>query len=209
MTIVNNGVALVQEKTICSYPSLLKMVSLASRALMSMRAWQLPTEQPSPSKYVMIVAPHTSNWDFFLMVAVASSLGRQIRFMGKHQLFVGPLGVLLRWLGGVAVERDSQHDFVTQLADLFRKTDNMVLVIAPEGTRSKVTRWKGGFYHIAVAAKVPVIAAGLDYAKKTISLFPPYHPSGDFAQDLANIQARYRKITAKYPAQDGSYPDKG
>ncbi len=142
------------------------------------------------------------------MVAVASGIGRQIRFMGKHQLFVGPLGVLLRWLGGVGVERGSQHNFVAQMADLFKETDDMVLIIAPEGTRSKVAQWKGGFYHIAAAAKVPVVAVGLDYAKKTVSLFAPYYPNVGFAEDVAEIQKFYRSITAKYPEQDSSHPGK-
>ncbi|MBB5186347.1 1-acyl-sn-glycerol-3-phosphate acyltransferase [Zhongshania antarctica] len=201
-------VAIVQRKTICSYPWLLNLVRCVSGKILTLRGWQLPSAAATPAKYVLILAPHTSNWDFFIMVGVASALGRQIRFMGKHQLFVGPLGMLLRWLGGVAVERSRQHNFVAQMAGVFGDTDGMVLIIAPEGTRSKVARWKGGYYHIAAAAGVPIVATALDYAKKTISLSAPYFPSGDYGEDQRQIQAFYQNITAKHPHLDCSFPNK-
>ncbi len=201
-------VGVSQRKTICSYPRLLYLVRYVSTKALALRSWQLPGAPATPPKYVLILAPHTSNWDFFIMVAVASALGRQIRFMGKHQLFVGPLGALLRWLGGVAVERSSHHNFVGQMAALFRETDDMVLIIAPEGTRSKVARWKGGYYHIAVAANVPIVATALDYAKKAISLSTPFIPSGNYLADQELIQAFFTDITAKHPHLDCSQPNK-
>tara|TARA_R110000772_G_scaffold60576_2_gene136788 strand:- start:24719 stop:25342 length:624 start_codon:yes stop_codon:yes gene_type:complete len=204
VTEVANG----QRKTICSYPWLLNLVRRVSGKILTLRGWQLPHGPATPAKYVLILAPHTSNWDFFIMVGVASALGRQIRFMGKHQLFVGPLGMLLRWLGGVAVERSRQHNFVAQMADVFGDTDGMVLIIAPEGTRSKVARWKGGYYHIAAAAGVPIVATALDYAKKSISLSAPYFPSGNYAEDQLQIQEFYRNIIAKHPHLDCSCPGK-
>lgn len=197
-----------QRKTICSYPWILNLVRGISAKILTLRSWQLPTAAATPEKYVLILAPHTSNWDFFIMVGVASALGRQIRFMGKHQIFVGPLGVLLRWLGGVAVERSSQHNFVAQMAELFRDTDSMVLIIAPEGTRSRVERWKGGYYHIAAAAGVPIVATALDYAKKTVSLSLPFTPSGNYVEDQRRIQHFYKNITARHPHLDCSCPDK-
>ena len=197
-----------QSKTICSYPRLLTLVRRVSGKILTLRSWRLPEPQPTPVKYVLIVAPHTSNWDFFLMIAVASTLGRQIRFMGKHQIFIGPLGSLLRWLGGVPVERSAQHNFVAQMANLFRCTDAMVLIIAPEGTRSKVADWKGGYYHIAAAAEVPIVAVALDYREKRISFSAVYFPTGDYAADQRQIQLFYHDITAKYPSMDSSHPNK-
>ena len=197
-----------QAKTICSYPRLLYCLRTISAGLLTQSGWRLPETQPTPSKYVLIVAPHTSNWDFFMMIAVASALGRQIRFMAKHQIFIGPIGSLLRWLGGVAVERSSAHYFVEQMADMFRETDDMVLIIAPEGSRSKVDRWKGGYYHIAAAAGLPIVAAGLDYRQKSIRFSPAYCPKGDYAADQQKIQGFYRDISAKYPRLDSSHPNK-
>ena len=193
-----------QRKTICHYPLLLKLVRGAVGGLFIVRGWRFAGQQPAARKYVMIVAPHTSNWDFFLMVVIGAALGRQARFMAKHSLFNGLQGRLLRWLGGVAVERGSHHNFVAQMVGLFNETDDMVLIIAPEGTRSKVAEWKGGFYHIAVGADVPIVAAKLDYAKKTVVLASEYLPSGGFSSDLSQIQSAYKDVTAKYPEQDSS-----
>lgn len=193
-----------QRKTICHYPFLLKLVRGAVGGLFALRGWRFAQQQPAARKYVMIVAPHTSNWDFFLMVVIGAGLGRQARFMAKHSIFNGAQGRLLRWLGGVAVERGSHHNFVAQMVDLFKETDDMVLIIAPEGTRSKVAEWKGGFYHIAAGAGVPIVAAQLDYAKRTVTLAPEYRPSGDLSSDLPQIQSVYRGVTAKYPEQDSS-----
>lgn len=193
-----------QRKTICHYPFLLKLVRGVAGGLFALRGWRFAQQQPNARKYVMIVAPHTSNWDFFLMVVIGAGLGRQARFMAKDSVFKGPLGRLLRWLGGVAVERGSRHNFVAQMVDVFKETDDMVLIIAPEGTRSKVAEWKGGFYHIAAGAGVPIIPAQLDYAKRTVSLAAEYYPSGDLAKDLPQIQSVYQGVTAKYPEQDSS-----
>jgi 1-acyl-sn-glycerol-3-phosphate acyltransferase len=208
ITVKLNNASLRQRQTICSYPWLINCVRALSYSLLRLRGWRLPESHPESDKYVLIIAPHTSNWDFFLMVAVASGLRRQIRFMGKHQLFVGPLGVLLRWLGGMAVERSSHHNFVAQMAELFAKTDDMVLILAPEGTRSKVSKWKGGYYHIAASAGVPIIAAALDYATKKVSLSSACIPRGDLASDQAELQAFYLGITAKRPHLDSSHPKK-
>ncbi|MBQ0795136.1 1-acyl-sn-glycerol-3-phosphate acyltransferase [Zhongshania sp.] len=172
--------------------------------MFALRGWRFTSEQPVARKYVMIVAPHTSNWDFFLMVVLAAGLGRQLRFMGKHSLFTGLQGRFLVWLGGVAVERSSHHDFVSQMVVLFKETEDMVLIIAPEGTRSKVQAWKGGFYHIAAGADLPVLAAQLDYAKKYVGIAPEYRLSGNYPYDIERIQAFYCDVTAKYPEQDSS-----
>ena len=174
-----------------------------------MRGWTFHSPPPGLRKYVMVVAPHTSNWDFFLMVALGATLGRQVRFMGKHSLFLGPQGSLLRWLGGIAVERSSRHNFVEHMVEQFRTTDDMVLIIAPEGTRKAVSRWKGGFYHIALGAGVAVVPVYLDYATKRVGFALPCYLSGEMEADLAGIQQCYEMVTARHPSEDSSHPSKG
>lgn len=198
----------VQRKTVCSYPRILAAIHGLVGGLFRLRGWQFQLPPPKPSKYVMVVAPHTSNWDFFLMVAMGAALGRQVRFMGKHSLFVGPLGSLLRWLGGIAVERSSHHNFVEQMVAQFQQTDEMVLIIAPEGTRKAVPRWKGGFYHIARGAGVPVVPVYLDYGARRVGFAEPCYPRGDFDADLPLIQQCYLPVTARHPAGDSSHPGK-
>lgn len=194
----------VQRKTVCNHPWILMFLRVRMLGLFRLRGWHFAEQMPSQRKYVMIVGPHTSNWDFFLMVGFGASLGRQVRFMIKHTLFVGPLGVLFRWLGGVAVERSSSHNFVGHMASQFNKTDDMVLIITPEGTRGKVSVWKGGFYHIASGAGVPIVPVFLDYGRREVSFGPVFTPGGDFDADLPKIQALYQSVQARHPGSDGT-----
>ena len=136
------------------------------------------------------------------MGAMGASLGRQARFMGKHSLFVGPLGSLLRWLGGIPVERSSRHNFVEQMVAQFANADDMVLIIAPEGTRKYVPDWKGGFYHIAVGAQVPVVAVGMDYRIRRVSFVGKMQPSGNFTEDMGRIATMYAGVAGRFPEQD-------
>ncbi len=200
--------SVAQRKTVCSYPWALRVIRRVVGGLFALRGWQFDTQCPAARKYVMVVAPHTSNWDFFLMVALGASLGRQVRFMGKHSLFVGPLGSVLRWLGGIAVERESRHNFVEQMVAQFADTDDMVLIIAPEGTRKPVPRWKAGFYHIAHGAGVPIVPVYLDYGAKRAGFAEPCWPSGSLHEDMPRIQQHYVAVQARHPAGDSSHPDK-
>lgn len=142
------------------------------------------------------------------MVGLGAALGRQARFMVKDSVFVGPLGSLMRWLGGIAVDRGSQNNFVQQMVNAFAHTDNMVLIIAPEGTRKAVPRWKGGFYHIAAGAGVPVVPVYLDYGRKQVGFGEPCLPTGDIEADMVAIQQCYIDVTARHPAGDSSHPAK-
>ena len=170
--------------------------------------WTFSKKPPEARKYVMVVAPHTSNWDFFLMVGLGAALGRQARFMVKDSVFVGPLGSLMRWLGGIPVDRRSRNNFVQQMTEAFDSTDDMVLIIAPEGTRKAVPRWKGGFYHMAAAAKVPVVPVFLDYGRKQVGFGLPCLPCGDLEADMPAIQQCYADVTACHPEGDSSHPAK-
>jgi 1-acyl-sn-glycerol-3-phosphate acyltransferase len=118
---------------------------------------------PDCGKLVIIAAPHTSNWDFVFGMTGAFALGLELHWMGKHTLFKPPLGGVMRWLGGLAIDRRAAHGVVEQVADEFARRGQLLLVVTPEGTRSKVERWKTGFWHIARAAGVPILLGGLDY----------------------------------------------
>lgn len=193
----------LNERTICHYPRVLRVVQRVFSFLFRLRGWTFDDQLPRSKKYVMVVAPHTSNWDFFLMVSMGAALKRQVRFMGKHSIFIGPLATLLRWLGGIPVERNSHHNFVEQMVQQFADCDDMVLVIAPEGTRSKVDTWKGGFYHIAAGAKVPVVAVALDYGRRRVGIVAEVLPSGDLHADMAAIARTFQGVTACHPQLDG------
>lgn len=166
---------------------------------MKWRRWSLHVEAPAERKYVLIIAPHTSNWDFLLMFPVGLLLKRRVKFMIKHTLFVGPMGSVLRWLGGIAVERSSSHNFVDQMVGEFERAEEMVLIIAPEGTRSRVEEWKRGFYHIARKAGVPVVRCYLDFGQRRAGVWPPFYAGDDVEGDIRKIRADYDSVSPRYP----------
>ena len=148
---------------------------------------------------MVIVAPHTSNWDFLVGVGALFSLGLRISFLGKDSIFRGPTGRIVRWLGGVPVDRSVSRDRVTEMVDTFRDHERLVFGLAPEGTRKRVTEWKTGFYHVALGAKVPIVPVAFDYAKKAIIIGPPVYPTGDATREIANIRKFFSGVTAKRP----------
>jgi 1-acyl-sn-glycerol-3-phosphate acyltransferase len=155
---------------------------------------------PGLDKYIVAVAPHTSNWDFLAGVAVRSILRMQnARFLGKSSLFKPPLGWLFSALGGYPVYRDKNSDVVEQAAGIFKKEDHFILAIAPEGTRKKVDKLRTGFYYIAKKAGVPIIPCGFDYKKKEVLIGEPFYPSDDVRKDIASLTSFYSKITGKNP----------
>ncbi|BBN82477.1 acyltransferase [Pseudoalteromonas sp. A25] len=163
--------------------------------------WRIDGTFPAQRKFVAAVAPHTSNWDFFIAIAVKLSLGVKIKFLGKHSIFIGPLGWLLKKLGGIPVERSHNHGIVEQVSDAFKQSDSLILGIAPEGTRKKTSRWKSGFIYIAKSANVPIVPMALDYRTKTFVIMPPCYIKHDIDIELNNIIALFDKEMAKYPEQ--------
>ncbi len=153
-------------------------------------------------KMVLIAAPHTTNWDLPFMLACAWEMGFEIRWMGKHTLFRGPLGWLMRRLGGLPVDRRGRHNMVDQAVDLFRQHDRLILAVPPEGTRSRADHWKSGFYHIARAADVPIALGFLDYARKVGGIGGYVFPSGHVREDMDQLRAFYRDVRGKYPAKE-------
>lgn len=154
--------------------------------------WKVVGKAPTEKKCILIAAPHTSNWDFPTMMVAAFVLGLDIHWMGKHTLFPkGPLGAIMRWFGGIPIDRRSNHNTVDQMVAHFRQRDALLVLITPEGTRSKVERWKEGFYHIAAGAEVPIYLGFVDASKKETGLGPAFYPTGDAARDIAEIRRFY------------------
>ncbi len=162
------------------------------RFLMGLTGWRFEGELPDVKKMVLIVAPHTSNWDFpvGLMAKLALRLGGV--FIGKHTLFRWPFGSLMRRLGGVPVDRSAAAGFAGEVARELREAERMTVVLAPEGTRRRVEQWKSGFYRIAHEAGAPILPVGFDYSRKVVFFAPLFHPTGDYEMDLKQLRAHYR-----------------
>lgn len=161
--------------------------------------WRLAGDLPDLPKIVAIVAPHTSNWDWILGMGAMFSWGVRIAWLGKDSLFRGILNRPMRWLGGVPVDRSAAQGTVVQIIDEFRRRDQLVLVISPEGTRKKVSRWKTGFYHIAYGAGVPICPISLDYAQKIITLHPLFYPQGNAEEEIDQLREMFRHVPGKFP----------
>lgn len=147
----------------------------------------------------MVAAPHTSNWDYPIALATLYANGVKVRFLGKDSLFKFPLGMLMRATGGMPVDRSKHNNLVDALVNTFRQHDELILMIAVEGTRSYVKEWKSGFYFTAMGANVPIVMGYLDYKNKVAGFGDLFYPTGDYKQDLIAIQNFYRQFTAKYP----------
>ena len=159
--------------------------------------------QPVPLRCVVIVYPHTSNWDFPLGLLMKWAVAIRFHWVGKDSLFRWPLGPLLRRLGGVAVNRRERTRFVERLAAELERYPVMRVVITPEGTRARTDHWKSGFYHLARATGVPLALAFIDYSKREIGIGAYHTLTGDVARDMAGIGSFYAGRTGRHPAQQG------
>jgi 1-acyl-sn-glycerol-3-phosphate acyltransferase len=171
---------------------------LGTTVLTSM-GWRYSGIFPCCAKMILAVAPHTSNWDFVLGIAVALNLRLKISFFGKHSIFIPPFGLLLRWLGGIPIERGTKHGVVDDMANRMREAENMILCLAPEGTRSPVSPWKTGFLKIAYKSKVPVFLVAFDYKKKLIEFGPVLNISDNTQSELNRIYLHFKQAHGKYP----------
>jgi 1-acyl-sn-glycerol-3-phosphate acyltransferase len=152
---------------------------------------------------VLVVAPHTSNWDFPVMIALAVALRIKVTWMGKHTLFRPPFGWLMRRLDGLPIDRGARHNIVEQAVESFRTHERLVLAILPEGTRKRTPYWKSGFYHIARGANVPIALGFADYRRKAGGIGRVIELSGDVDADMAIIREFYSGMTGKRPEQFG------
>ena len=165
------------------------------RSGLRLGGWRMVGEFPDLPKFVLIAAPHSSNWDGVWGAAVKLGMGVKLSILGKDALVKAPLfGPLAKWQGVIGVDRSAAHGVVEQATMAIRNADRMWFTIAPEGTRKLVDRWKPGFWHIARNAGVPVVPAYFDYANKVVGIGPPFELTGDMHADIARIQRWYAPI---------------
>lgn len=167
--------------------------------LLGVCGWKLQGEIPNRGKYVLVGAPHTSNWDFPLAIAASYVYRFEIRWLGKDTLFPWPFGWLIRWFGGIPVDRSHPHGMVGQLKTRFDTADNLIFAIAAKGTRKKTQYWKSGFYWLAYSARVPVIFCYLNYNERTICLGTPISLSGDVRKDMKIVRSFYTNMCGRHP----------
>ncbi len=165
---------------------------------MKLAGWRLKGEVPETRDMVIIAAPHTSNWDFILLLAAAYSFGISVNWLGKSSLFPPIFGDFLMYLGGIPVDRSKPNNMVEVLSERIASGKGTTLVVPPAGTRKKTDHWKSGFYRIAEASSIPIVCGYLDYPIKEAGLGPAFVPS-DLKTDMNKIRAFYEPITGLYP----------
>ncbi len=190
-------------QTVFSTPIVNTLLRAFSVTYLRLAGWKVSGSLPEQAqKSVFIAAPHPSNWDLPYPLMVAFSLRLNIYWMGKASLFQFPFGSLMRWLGGIAVDRSKTNNLVAASAQAIQEaTGALQLIVPPEGTRSKTRYWKTGFYHIAVAAQVPIVLAYMDYERKISGLGPMFVPTGDLEADMVKIKAFYLPFKGKNAMQ--------
>ena len=185
--------------TIFDTPVVNTLLRVISRAALRLTGWTIEGSLPAhAAKSVLIAAPHTSNWDLPYTLMLAFSLHLRVYWMGKQSLFRAPFGGVMRWLGGIPVNREQSSNLVASSAQAMRAAKgSMQLIVPPEGTRGKTRHWKTGFYFIAQEAGVPIVLAFVDYGRKVGGLGPVFEPTGDLERDMADIKAFYAPIKGK------------
>lgn len=167
-------------------------------SLLRLLGWRIRGHWPDLPKAVVIVAPHTSNWDGILSVIAILALRLRLSFFMKHSAFPWPFAGLLRWIGAIPVNRDAAHDLVSASAQQFTQRKQLLVAITPDGTRHAPEQWKKGFYWIAHRARVPILCVGYDYAKREIVILEALTPSGDFNADLPRLLEQFRGIAPRH-----------
>lgn len=177
-------------------------MKLVSDWILRLARWRMIGEVPRP-QCVLIGAPHTSNWDFVLVLLGFWSLGIDGRWVGKHTIFRRPFGGLMRCLGGIPLNRDTTRDFVPDVVGWFEREPQLSLCIAPEGTRSRTDYWRSGFYWIAHGAGVPIALGFLDYENRVGGIGESFMPTGDIEGDMERIRAFYAGLGGRHPEKHG------
>ncbi len=173
------------------------MIRWIAESFLRWNGWEPEGQSPTARKFVLIAAPHTSNWDLAYLLALSVRFDVKVHWMGKHSLFRGPMGWTMRRLGGIPIRRHLRENVVQQMVRQFEERDELCLTVPSEGTRGFVPYWKSGFYHIAVGAKVPIVPAFLDFGKKRAGFGPAIMPTGDVHVDMDTIRAFYEPMDAK------------
>ena len=161
--------------------------------------WKVTGSLPERKKFIIAIAPHTSNWDFIICIGVKLALNLRVKSMVKASLFVWPLKGLLLALGTVPIHRNSKQGVVSQMVAQFRQADELILAITPEGTRSKTDHWKKGFLLIASQANIPVVPVSIDFKKRTVNFLPAQEISDDIDSELEQFKLNFIGVCAKNP----------
>ncbi len=185
--------------TIFNTPILSAFLRLISNLTMRLFGWKVEGTLPDLPKYVIIGAPHTSNWDFLLFLGVIFRLKVKVRYMGKAELFRSLFGWFFYYCGGVPVDRTKSQGLVEQMVEACEKAKQFILVIAPEGTRHGVKEWKRGFYHIAKNTGMPIVMAKVDGRRKTIHVGQVFHLTENIEADMQAIQDAFKGIVGVHP----------
>jgi 1-acyl-sn-glycerol-3-phosphate acyltransferase len=185
--------------TIFDTPIISPIFRLLSKFIMRLAGWRVVGRMPDLPKYIIIGAPHTSNWDFPLFLGIVFHLKISVRYMGKAELFNNPFGWFFYWCGGVPVDRKKSTGLVDQMVELCNQSKKFILVIAPEGTRYHVNEWKRGFHHIAQKANIPIVMAKIDGMKKTVHVGEVFQPTEDVEADMTVIQAAFHGMSGVNP----------
>jgi 1-acyl-sn-glycerol-3-phosphate acyltransferase len=186
-------------KTIFNTPVLSSIFQALTRFLMRLTGWRVKGTLPDLPKYVLIGAPHTSNWDFVLFLGIIFTLKANVKFMGKAELFRSPFGWFFYYCGGIPVDRKKSTGLVDQMVEAANNAEQFILTIAPEGTRHHVTEWKRGFYHIAKGAGIPIVMAVVDGKQKVVRVGQVFQPRDDIEADMQTIQAYFAGVTGINP----------
>ncbi len=169
------------------------------RSILRLMGWEVEGVFPQQRKLIIVAAPHTSNWDFVFGMAAILALNLHCNWMGKHTIFRKPFAGMMRWLGGIPVYRERPEGIAEQMAGHIKNADAMLLVITPEGTRSKVENWKTGFLRISSAAECDILLASLDFAKKRIRVGDVFSTSNDVEQDVTRVREYFSQFTPRHP----------
>lgn len=186
-------------RTIFNTPILSSIFYFLARLFMRLFGWRVDGRLPDLPKFVLIGAPHTSNWDFVLFLGVIFTLRANVKFMGKAELFRSPFGWFFYYCGGVPVDRKKSTGLVEQMVDACSHADRFILTIAPEGTRHHVTEWKRGFYHIAKGAGIPIVMAVVDGKHKEVRIGQVFHHTGDIEADMKAIMGIFDGVVGINP----------
>lgn len=165
--------------------------------------WEMVGRFPDLPKYVLVGAPHTTNWDFPFAMLLMFAGGVRFNWIAKASLFKGPWKGFFYRLGGIPVLRDRKTNFVSQIVEAYQRSSRLIVAISPEGTRSLVNRWKTGFYYMAVGAQVPIVMGFIDYRRKQVGVGPVLYPSDSIEETFAHLRAFYADKTGKYPEKQG------
>jgi 1-acyl-sn-glycerol-3-phosphate acyltransferase len=185
--------------TIFDTPILTGLFRGLTRLLLGLSGWRVDGKLPNLPKFILVGAPHTTNWDFILFLGVVFHLRANVRFMGKAELFRSPIGWFFYWCGGVPVDRSKSQGLVDQMVNACKQSEKFILTIAPEGTRHSVSEWKMGFYYIAKNAGIPIVMAKVDGKQKTVHVGQIFYPTENMEADIKAIKGAFSGMTGIKP----------